>query len=329
MNIYFYPPVPQIKEANYNPYIEDFVTELSKHKNVINNKDISKYAILNLAGYVFKIDVCIFNWIENLPVKKLGKLQTLFFISFIFPILIIRKTKIIWVFHNITMHQGDNFLSRLIKKLMFNYSDLIITHSEEAKEFIRKQSKATVYCADHPIKLQTQTYNPQEKIYDILIWGTIEPYKGILEFINYITKEKLDKKYKIKIVGKCKKTEYLLAIQQLCNENIIFENKAASFEELEYLIKSSRYVLFPYISGSVSSSGALIDTLSFYGNPIGPDKGAFKDLNKKGVCFIFEEYKDIISILDSEKSIPQASIENFIHENTWNTFIKRLIDKIK
>ncbi|WP_194968036.1 hypothetical protein [Klebsiella pneumoniae] len=53
------------------------------------------------------------------------------------------------------------------------------------------------------------------------------------------------------------------------------------------LIEDSKCVLFPYKSGSISSSGALMDTIALGGVAIGPDVGAFKDLEKKGYARLF------------------------------------------
>jgi hypothetical protein len=75
-----------------------------------------------------------------------------------------------------------------------------------------------------------------------------------------------------------------------------FENNRASFEEIAWYCTHCHYVLFPYLRGSISSSGLLIDTVAMGGTPIGPALGAFKDLSDEGVCLIYNSIQEMVSI---------------------------------
>lgn len=327
MKYYLYPSLPSQSKSLLNPYIIDFNKALDENAQLINSGIYTNAATIDLLKKVFAADVYIFNWIENTPYKNHGLIQSLVFLFLIFPILKIRGVKIVWVFHNFNSHQGTSKLSNYIKSLMLNNSDIIITHSGEAAEYLETvTNKKTEICFfNHPIKNRNISIAESEKIYDFLIWGSIEPYKGVVDYLKYLNEAK-DQALKIKIVGKCKDEKYAKQIESLLTPNISFENRIVSFEELEALIKKSRFVLFPYLTESVSSSGALIDTISYGGIPIGPHRGAFADLENEGICHTYNKYEDIKAILNGKGFVVDSSvIKKFIKNNTWEIFAKNII----
>lgn len=328
--IYIYPSLPKNKDENYNPYLEDLANSLDSYKKVFNKNKTTNITIIDLIKSIFEFNSIIFNWIENLPIRKYGVAQSLIFLYFVYPILRIRKVKVIWIMHNIQLHENEGKLSKRIRELMIKNSDFIITHSREALDYVTKfRKKEDVFYFQHPVKkvIGSQRFQLDKK-YDILIWGTISKYKGILEFLKFVRDNALDIKYTIKIVGKCNDSTLLAEINNYVNGNTILENRAASFSEVKALVDDSHYVLFPYNSESVSSSGAFIDTLSMYGTCIGPSKGAFLDLANEDVSFTFKDYDDIFNIIDNNKSIEKKNIEKFLNNNSWDEFGKRFSEEM-
>lgn len=325
MKYYLFPTLPKL--GSLNPYINDFSNALSKKAEVVNKNRRTKSATLDLLLCSFSADCYIFNWIENTPFKRLGLLQSLVFLTIIFPILKIRRAKIYWIFHNFRSHQGTNLLSNVICKIMMKHSDAIITHSREALTYLENHSSGNskLVFNNHPIKKRENKIAPPPiKKFDILIWGSIEPYKGIVEFLNYCKEN--NKEWSIKIIGKCKDKDYGEKIKSLISGSMSFENRIVPFDELQRLIAESRCVLFPYLKDSVSSSGALIDTISFYGSAIGPNRGAFADLKNEGVCYTFDSYDDIDKILNDDHIISRAVIDDFIKNNSWDNFANKIIN---
>ncbi|WP_025007223.1 glycosyltransferase family protein [Marinilabilia salmonicolor] len=323
MKVYYYPPdFPSNRDFVKNPYSKLFKESISQYYNVINKNSIVNISIIDLLKNVFSLECIIFNWIENLHTRKLGIYQFFLFLL-ILQILRVRKVKIIWVLHNFHPHKGEHIISKIIKHLMFRYSHLIVTHSKAAMHFAKKETNKKVVFFNHPInpellKFNTD-YNPNnEKYYDILIWGSIEPYKGVLEFLQYVNTNNI--KWKIRIVGRCKINSYEKEIRKLTSSNITFENKAVSFEYLSSLIKTSKFVLFPYKSTSVSSSGALMDTIALLGNIIGPNIGAFQELKEDNICKTFNSYEDIDEIVNSREQNNLAAFQKFIDVNSWSNF---------
>ena len=110
----------------------------------------------------------------------------------------------------------------------------------------------------------------------------------------------------------------------MTNEHIHFENRRVSFDEIASLVKNSRYVVFPYVGESISSSGVLIDTIVLGGVPIGPNKGAFRDLSEEGVCLIYKDYSDLIKMVHQEVIIDEKQRSVFLSNHSWEQFTNHI-----
>lgn len=332
MKVYFYPPL-YLNKSNQvdNPYSYNFIKSLDENFAVNINPE-KHVALVSLLLSSFNSDVVILNWVDNIGHKKYSYIQYLVF-KLTVSILRLRKVKIIWVFHNIHPHKGINHVTEKINKLMYKVSNIIITHSGEAKKYLEDKTDAKIFFWHHPLE-KIKKHNEEKKSftkdYDILIWGSIEPYKGVLEFLSYCNKNhKVAKNWKIKIIGLCKDKNYEKKLLLNLPDNVSFENKKVSFEELEKLIARSKYVLFPYVSSSVSSSGALMDTLALNGTIIGPAKGAFLDFSNENLCHIFNSFDDIQNLLRKEEYVSVDLIDSFIESNSWAHFGNTLSNVIK
>lgn len=329
MNIYFYPP-PRNDEAKVinNPYCREFINSLSPDFNV-NIKSGFSVDILDLLFSSFKNDVVILNWIENVAIKRFAIVQSIIAI-FVFFVLKMRHVKIVWVMHNIFPHKGKNILVKLMLHLLYNQSHIIITHSRQAEAYLRdnKKIKGEVIFLHHPLNRSLVTINKsaqhgndnERKKYDAIIWGTIEPYKGILDFLRFYSSNQIKSIDRMLIIGRCKNEVYFQELLSCCPENIEIQNRKVDFSELALLIENSKCVLFPYKSGSISSSGALMDTIALGGHAIGPKVGAFNDLEKEGLCNTFSDYSEIDNLIQNIESINAVKLNDFINNNTWDSF---------
>lgn len=321
MKLYFYPSCP--REGYTNPYCINYKHAIGTEFRLLDaDNKITKMKTATLLRYSFVADVVILNWIENVANLRMGKLQYLLtWLSFL--ILRIRKKKIVWMFHNITPHEGRDKYSDHICDYLYEQASLIISHSEEAANYAKQFAKCPVECICHPIS------NPSHSVYegtlkpvDILIWGAILPYKGVLEFLQSC-KDSL-KDFRILILGKCKDSRLRSQIEEYAIDNVSFENRFADFDELAAYIKKSKYVLFPYVGESVSSSGVLMDTLAMGGCPVGPNKGAFRDLQEEGVCLCYNDYDELIDIINKDAILSVKQREDFVANNSWSHFSEKL-----
>ena len=322
--VYYYPPAS--KGGYANPYSINYKDALGRYFEVLDKNNKPSIALgLSFFFNAFRADIYIINWLESVVYLSLGRLQYVFARLGLW-IIKLRKKKIVWMFHNIHPHQGENVLSRKIQATLYDSADLVISHSREAAAFAKNKAKGQVLYVCHPVKSLHIKAVATTKDPEVLIWGAISPNKGLEEFLREVRKR--NSNLSIYIVGKCNDPILVKSIQKLCGKNVLFENRRASFEELAGLIQHAKYVLFPYTGDCVSSSGALIDTIALGGYPIGPNKGAFKDLAKEGVCTVYRDYDELFSIFDKPVGTHKVRIEKFIGRNSWDAFSDLLYKKI-
>lgn len=321
--VFYYPPCHR---GGYgNPYSLNYKKALAKYCHLLDAENkVSKMQSLTLLRYSFLSDVVILNWPETIIFNRLGWVQYLLLMMALL-ICKLRGCCMVWMFHNIHPHEGENFYTRSVQNYLFRNAYLIVGHSREACEYAKKVTNSQVAYACHPVEsfgIRHENHR-REKLYDVLIWGTIYPYKGIAEFIS--NKSIRESGMNIHIVGKATESELSAQIHSLCNDKITFDERRTDFLELSQMINRSRHVLFPYIGNSISSSGAMIDTIVMGGTPVGPAIGAFKDLESEGVCLTYSNMNECLDILKSDKTISEENRQSFMDSNTWNSFAEKLI----
>lgn len=326
IKIYYYPSCPP---GGYgNPYSENFKEALGRRGEVLDKENFpSKPAVKGLLKYCFKADLFVLNWIEGIGNHQLGLIQFPLAVLCLFVIKL-RRRKIVWTLHNIHPHSGAKFLSELLSRFLFRNADLIIAHSKAAQEYASSKAHCPVYYVCHPFNQLEKKKSVEVNPIDVLIWGGIYPYKGIAQFLKELNTRRLN--LTVKIIGKCSDSVLLNEILKIVESspNITFENRRPEFDELAILVSSARYVLFPYVGGSVSSSGALMDTIAMGGIAMGPNVGAFKDLGEDNICVTYTDYDDMFAKLEHEPNLSENHIESFVRENSWNHFAEFLVNKI-
>ena len=335
-----------------------------------------------LLKHSFKADIFLLSFVETIAFHKLAFIQYLM-VRLSFLVMRLRRGRIVFIFHNPRPHKGENWMSRSLTRMQLTQSCLVVSHSCETAAFARallseygcSPDKVRYIC--HPIVDPSASVGgvsgcasagagssvsvaagassfgasaaglasatPSD---EVLIWGNILPYKGVLEFVSSPAVRAAG--LKVRIVGRCKDASLAAAIEKAVGQcdagqsaegstsvddsdylhrtRIVFENRAADFEELAVLIRSSRHVLFPYLPGSVSSSGVLMDTLSMGGNPVGPAIGAFADLARENVCDVYGSEAEMIEILKSDRRVNPETLRDFISRNSWQAYAKFFAD---
>jgi beta-1,4-mannosyltransferase len=322
---YIYPVTKRFKSEVYNPYIDNFIDFNSSHFVFLNKNYPSNTGIFNVLKYLLQIDTIFFNWIEKIPELKGGFLQSIFLVLLL-NYCKIKKIKIVWTVHNKISHSKDQMrLKKYIFKLLMKKSDFLITHSSDGISFISEYIPyfKKVFYFPHPV-IENYKISNEHKVFDILIWGSIAPYKGTDLFLENIYKNMLQDKYSIKIIGKCNDLNYFKKLLTFANEKISIENKFLSTIDLYKLIPSCRILLFTYSSDSILSSGALAESVSCGALVIGPNKAAFKDLSDLGYIFTYQDFNSLINLVDDilagGKMLPKESYKKFIKEFHWSEF---------
>lgn len=327
-------PLHHTFKGSPNPYMHNFREAMEKQTTVVNANSVHR-GVLNLFLYFFRTDVFILNWIEFLAEKRFGRVQVFFFLLFCKLSRFFGK-KIIWVLHNKGSHHGgaEGITEHMFQVLM-KRSNHIITHSNSGKMFVKENyplAANKIEVIMHPVEPPFYESVSSEKIYDILIWGSIHPYKGIDQFLAFAKNSSQFGKYKILIVGKCFDPDYKEKILAYMTENVTYEDKVYSLKEISNFASKSKFVLFTYKSETIISSGVLMDTFRMDTQIIGPDYAAFGDL-KMLSCIntynTFEEISSVIDNYDSSNGWDFAQRERFYHENSWNSFANKVLDILK
>jgi beta-1,4-mannosyltransferase len=331
-NIYIYPHNPKINYSN--PYIKNLEESISPYFNIANTNTGSNAGIFKIFKYLTKLDFIWFNWVEDVPDRKGGYLQLA---ALVFIILFKRvfSVRIIWTMHNKLSHYKRNIIAKkFLFKLLIRNSDFILTHASEGLEIARQfkvRPQTKLKFIHHPLfnNLPEKSY---EKDTDILIWGSIIPYKGIDKFLEYLYINKFAEKWKIKIIGEIPDKEYELKLSKYSNEFTVIQNRFIEFNQLKEEIYKSKFVLFTYLKDSVLSSGALMDSLSMGAIVIGPNYGAFKDLDEMGFVKSYNRWEEIENIIikynDLDFKQYSKAIEIFVKENHWKSFGSKILDWI-
>jgi beta-1,4-mannosyltransferase len=332
---YIYPNSARRSGGSANPYLKNFVSSLSNRVEFLNKNNKSSVGILDLLRYLGRIEFLFLHWIEDVPEKKGGYIQSLLLLLMMFWI---GRSgfKIVWTMHNKVSHSRKHFfMKKRLFKALLRKSDLIITHSSEGACYACESEPSVdgqkILVFTHPIVPKER--NPsRQKEYDILIWGTLAPYKGVHNFLSFLEENRISEKYRIKIIGRCSSDDYCEVLSRKKSQYVSIEDRFVEHSELDELMASTRCVLFTYSGESVLSSGALMDSLACRTNIIGPDVGAFRDAALAGVIKTYKSFDEIPEIINSLPDKCQEDlarhINEFINAHTWEKFGEAVISKL-
>lgn len=332
-NLYMYPMLSTNESISKNPYVDNLCKSLVNYFNIINLNKVARTGLLDIFKYHKHLDYIYFNWVENIPDRKAGFMQ---FLLFIFLINYYRAVgiKVIWTMHNKISHSKKNYLlKKILFKTLIKKANFIFTHSSDGIDFADKIipgiGKKVIFL-HHP--LNNSTFNIQKRKsfdYDVIIWGTIAEYKGVNSFLQFLKEKSRQDDFKILIIGKYQSSDYYTESLIIAGKKTQIENRFVENDELYELISKSKTILFTYNDSSVLSSGALMDSLMTNTEIIGPNKGAFRDLHELEILHTFNDYQELLSILDSDQGENEIKSnaekrEEFLNDNTWEQFARKV-----
>lgn len=326
--IYVY---PALEKNSLNPYIENLKQSLSKHYIVVNQTFLpNKGQLYDLIVNSRSSDIVYLNWIESLSVARFGFLQSVVFILY-FLYLKLKGVKVVNMVHNKFSH-NKNVLTKIIFFFVNSFSDAVFTHSSEGVDFTKSHS----LCKDvnyfpHPFS-QACCVNKDNIRFDVLIWGTVLPYKGVYDFLKYLKDNSLLSRYNIAIIGRVMDSRVLDILSTDKSHKIFLKDEIVPKSELYEFIASSKRILFTYLSNSVLSSGALIDSIESNSLVLGPDIAAFKDLRQLGLLNTYTSYSNLISYLDLDPCdyyLGKSFLQQTVNKYSWDSFADFLISKIE
>ena len=322
---------PLQRRGDYdNGYIDDFCRSLAGAGVTLVGR-AARNPLLALFRYR-KVDCYVFHWIENVPNYKWGLLQTLA------AWVIVRWArlcgrKVVWFMHNRRPHSGrHHLLCGALMRLMASASNVIVTHSRDGLGVVAERYPhriRKVRFIDHPTKNRLCDRRADGCDYDLLIWGTVSPYKNVDGFVEYAAANMPE--CRVLVVGRCDDADLLRRIEACAGGGIEVWPRPVSFEELGGLIARSRYVLVPYASQTLLSSGTLMDSLSFGARVIGPDVGSFADYAKERrvVVRTYGTYDDIKEMLTAEdRPVDLDDYADFLEQKSWRAFAEKFLYEV-
>lgn len=331
-----YPHLPVGQAGGGNPYINDFVATIQTLPSckVVNRPH--KNPLLSLLHPKSWADVYVFNWYESIPDYKYGYLQALIALCLVGWVRICGK-RVVWVLHNKRPHSGGRmWVKRLMAAFMARQAHLILTHAEEGVELVAIHHPRAVHKVKmfhHPTKnrLDEVDRTAIAKEYDLLVWGAITPYKGVLELAHYLQANE-SHGLRVCVAGHCADESLKQVLRRFELPGLKWELRRLSFEELAVKIGQSNYVLTPYQPETVLSSGILMDSLSFGAKVIGPRTGAFRDCStdERLKVYTFDTLDELASLVEAHRGEEAnlAAYADFLKENSWTHFASRLLQAL-
>jgi len=318
-HVYVYPNIDRQLMGSNNPYIQHLKEAIGRNALDIDPA-VSDKAFPDMLRKGFRSDMIILNWLENLPLRRMGMLQTIIAMIYI-RLLKMKGTKIVWIKHNKISHSKKRFaISRMIQKTLAKCAHHIVTHSQD----VDLADTSKLLYLPHPSNITPEAVlapgTDDEPVIDLLIWGSLLPYKGVLEFLQFVENDAELRRLKIHIVGKSS-ADYWELLQKHQGNNVTMNNTFVEEQQLVQLFKRTRFILFTYNKKSVMSSGVLIDSLAACRKIIAPDCGAFTDMARQhSFVHLYTDFSEIASLCRNhytDYALDYEEVCSFVARNSW------------
>lgn len=220
-----------------------------------------------------KADYFSLNWIESIPNNGFISATYCFLQRLLFLVIIIlRKKKIIWTYHNRRPHSNKyGYLSDILLKIIVKNAKVIIIHSKKSRNFLLEDFpqvfKKKILYIPHPNYCGVYPEEAHERVEDDIIRftfvGAVSPYKNIESLILGFN-ELREKKVSLGIFGKASTDEYKKKLEEIpIGQNIKLSLEFIKDENLVDVIKQSDIIITPYYLDSVINSGTQILAMSY------------------------------------------------------------------
>lgn len=228
--------------------------------------------------------IIILNFVEN--GYSLGKNLFAFYLSWhkIFHVCKKNNNKFVFVYHNLSSHDGKLFkklLTKLVICFLKKYSDAIQLLSNGSLQYIKDSYKNKCFIIPHSNYIDA--YGPIKDSIDndylnLLFFGMIKKYKNI-EVIIEVAKTLKNKKIVFTIRGDAN-TEYYKKLIKISKnlDNVIIVPKFVENDKVPEIISKCDAIILPYKKESCLNSGAVVLAGSYQKTIICPLIATIKDL---------------------------------------------------
>lgn len=248
MNLYFYPT------RSKNKFLELNIASLrGMHYSVKKVDTAFIFDLLRLK----KDSIVVLNWVEDRIYGRSYKTVVQYFINMVALIIFSKlfAKKVIWVRHNFQPHNGTKtnyrykFLCGLYRLMRIKPVSLENYYSNPALVHpLYKSDSALV--AD--ISKSDMSHPPSASF--VLFFGEVKPYKNLHDVLDTWPKD-----IPLKIAGRCSVADYKSLLQEKVERRglqVEWLNKFLHTDELNDLLKNTKFVLLPHADSTAISSGA-------------------------------------------------------------------------
>ncbi|MHC6645336.1 hypothetical protein ACYTPF_02015 [Alteromonas sp. HB246098] len=198
--------------------------------------------------------IVILNWVEDRVYGRSYKTTVQYFFKMVLLVIFskICAKKVIWIKHNFRPHNSRGSTKRFdfLCKL---YSLLNIPPISLESYFSSPSLIHPLYKSNNEL-IEDEEETEQENTIDVLFFGGIKPYKNLDKVL-------LDwpSSLSLKIAGKCSDLSYTRKLEKIIKErglNVDWDNRFLSSDELNEMLKASKFVLLPHSDNTMISSGS-------------------------------------------------------------------------
>lgn len=270
---------------------------------------------------------------------------------FVFQILLLKlmRCRIVWTVHNLTNHdQKWSWVEWFFGMIFIRLADVVITHGHHARDAVSqryalRQQNSKVRVLPHPnyidaypidfspaeaqLRLQINSSRTQ-----ILFFGLVRPYKGILELLEAIQSHpNLDADFWI--VGKVSDPDLeqkIKAFSQMSG-NVHYLLEFVADEDLAVYFQACDAVVLPY--RKILTSGAAVLAMSFGKPCIVPRLGCLPEILDDEGAFFYDSLDSnglknaLTKTVDSYTILKKMGEHNFekSREWTWDMAAERIL----
>ena len=328
---------------NYtNKYIDNLKDALNKNEDLQVVGNGTKKEVV-MADY----DVVLFNWLESNAVSNNALIYVIkmFAINILLIYIKLRGKKIIWTYHNKIPHESKYInLGKKVMKILYNYADIVVVHSEYAKSYCEKihGKDNKVIMIQHPNYINNYEYiekNKNDNKINIGFFGALRPYKGIENLITSFKSIKSNN-MKLKIFGNPTNSEYKMEIENLCKDDnrIDLDLRFISDEEIPNIFSNIDVIVLPYSGESFLTSGSSMLSLSLKTPIVVPDIAMFKEYENYKFATLFnpEDKSNLKEIIHYVNKMGKLELQNlgqlgyeYAQDKSWEKFSQLISRKLK
>lgn len=318
MRIAYYP-----RRTSPNIYSELVMSELSNYGEV---REVSPKSAADIRWLLGRPDICVVNWLENLCVKKNGKVSlqgTIFCLVWFFYLRMLSR-RIVYVRHNIEPHTSAGAsaaVSRFVVFVFRKMSSVSVTHSpvDEAADI-----NSRVY-VPHPLYPTPDGYSDRSASGNFLFFGMITPQKGLLELIQTWQGDGT-----LTIAGVCLDNSYLEELRRFADSRIKLYARFLPEIEVASLFSQAQAVLLPNTGGKALVSASFMHAIS-YGKPVIAVSSPFlESIRARNPTCDVHLVGTISELAGSAASfLPRGSFASDLRETEFsNALIRRAWDRV-